>query len=433
MGYFDDYEIFRDPIHDYIVVYKREIDLINSRAFQRLKRIHQLGMTQFVYHGATHTRFGHSLGVMHLADRILQCIYEADSRESGDRILDWKKEDFLRYRKLVRVLGLLHDIGQGLFSHAGEKELFPQGTDHETYTAKIIKNDPEVRQVLEVIFHEDGISADELARFWEKGLPPSFVHPILKQVISGPLDADKMDYLWRDSHYCGVMTGRFDMDRLLHTMRVVRDTINEEESIGIHESGIPAAEQMLIARYYMYLQVYFNKTRRAYDRHLTDFLKNHYLDGGCYPVDIADYLLLGDDDVLSLLAKIAYDPTHLAFAVAGALVRRKHFQLLFESPENASPQDKDSFEKVSLKLGEEFGDSSFFSDNSVDDPNKFKKEVFLVRLRDDSDGTAKYRSIERVSVVIKKFDEPLLICRIYCSPELKKREQEIRLFMRRLG
>jgi len=103
---------------------------------------------------------------------------------------------------------------------------------------------------------------------------------------------------------------------------------------------------------------------------------------------------------------------------------------LFESPENADLKDIEAFEKVCTKLKENFGADEFFTDNSKDDPNKFKKEPFLVRLRDDSDGGAKYKSFERVSIVVKKFDEPLLICRIYCSAEQKDREPEIRAFIK---
>jgi HD superfamily phosphohydrolase len=370
---------------------------------------------------------------MHLADRMLLTIYEADKSESGDGLLKWDEDKFRRNRKLLRVLCLLHDVGHGLFSHTGEGVLFPDGLDHEKYTGKIIAENGEIKDIVERIFEEDGMkSSEELSLFWREGLLPEFGDPLLKQIVNGPLDADKMDYLWRDSHYCGVPTGKFDMDRLLHTMRVVKDIMSDEQAIGIHGSGIPAAEQMIIARYYMYLQVYFNKTRRAYDKHLTDFLRDHFLEDGKYPLDVNQYLLLGDDDVVRQLHAVACDKSKPGSKSARRLVCREHFQMLEESREDASPKDKDIYEKACHKLKEEFGDG-FFTDSSNDAPNKFKYERFWVRSRNSTIDRAHYQEIEKSSVMIKKFDTPLLICRIYHSPELKNRKNEVFDFMRKKG
>ena len=287
-GYFDNYRIFRDPIHGFIKVYDAERDIINTPAFQRLRRIKQLGLTCLVYHGAEHTRFAHSLGVMELATRVFEITVSKDSRR--DKVLRWKEEEIERNKVLLRLVALLHDIGHGPFSHPSE-ELFPNGLDHEQYAAKIIAEDTELCEIIKDLpeRYDVNVTAENIINFIIGKEP----EPFLQQIISGPLDADKMDYLLRDSYYAGVDYGRFDLDRIINTLVVVEHPIIKGPALGIDIGGLFAAEAMVLARYYMFLQVYFHEIRRAYDFHLTDFLKE-LLPGGKYPEKVEDFINYDD-------------------------------------------------------------------------------------------------------------------------------------------
>ena len=129
---------FRDPINGFIEVSEQELKIINSAPFQRLRNIRQLATTYLVYHGAEHTRFGHSLGVMHLASRVFDSIVQKNPLLfSNDVEQNKKKIDF--YRQILRLIGLTHDLGHAPFSHASE-ELFEDKFKHEDYTKEILFN-----------------------------------------------------------------------------------------------------------------------------------------------------------------------------------------------------------------------------------------------------------------------------------------------------
>jgi len=220
MGYFDKYHIFRDPVHGFIKVYDIERDIINSKAFQRLRRIKQLALTCLVYHGAEHTRFGHSLGVMEVASRIFDTIHQKD-KSSGDNLLTsnfgWNDDDIEKYKIILRLWALLHDIGHCPFSHAADG-LFEQKMDHVKMGSKIIKEECNITDIINSLETEYGINTQLISNLVGKITPidPSkldFPFYVIKQIIDGPLDADKIDYLWRDSLFTGVYYGRFDLER----------------------------------------------------------------------------------------------------------------------------------------------------------------------------------------------------------------------------
>lgn len=182
----------RDPIHGMIHLNDGEVRLINHPAFQRLSRIRQLGMTYKIYPGATHTRWEHSLGVMHVADAIMQRL--------GQRPLvkkHFEDDEFQRLRQLVRLAALLHDLGHAPFSHAGENCFCP-GLSHEVYTRAIIRQ--YFTPLIEEYFPD--ISVEEVIAVLEGFSSPD--KTFLGKIVAGEIDADKLDYLLRDSHYCAV-------------------------------------------------------------------------------------------------------------------------------------------------------------------------------------------------------------------------------------
>ena len=258
----------RDAIHGFISFDEWEREIINQPAFQRLRRIRQLGMSDLVYPGTTHTRFEHSLGVMHLGSKIFDNVI----LRSG---CNFNKDDIERDRIIVRLACLLHDIGHSPFSHAGE-EFMPKNNDdntpfaHEDYSAGIIRfvlNDVIENHPLNKNYN---IKADEVARLIV-GPSDNDTCRYWHNIISSQLDADRSDYLLRDSYYAGVKYGVFDLDRIL-VMTTLYDK-NDSPSFAIKEDGVNAAEALIIARYMMFKQVYFQETRRICDYHVNEYVK----------------------------------------------------------------------------------------------------------------------------------------------------------------
>src|SRR5712671_3761819 len=271
------YEI-RCPVYGFITLNDWEWQIIRQPAYQRLRRIRQLAWTDYVFPGAMHTRFEHSLGVMHMATMLYDGVVDR-SRAILQSELGYNDDGLRRHKALVRLTALFHDVGHSPFSHAAE-ELFPfrNGKDgdrfqHEEYSAAIVRN-----HFNDVIRNHPlntnyDFSAEDIANLLE-GDPKAGKALFWRDLISGQLDADRMDYLLRDSLHCGVSYGRYDWQRLAHTVVAVPPTAEGGPRVGVTEGGWHAAEGLIVARYFMFTQVYFHKTRVIYDYHLQEALTN---------------------------------------------------------------------------------------------------------------------------------------------------------------
>ncbi|MEW6266137.1 MAG: HD domain-containing protein [Thermodesulfobacteriota bacterium] len=235
----------RDPIHGFICRSDLEQLLIDTSVMQRLRGIRQLALANLVYPGALHTRFDHSLGVMHIAGKLAErLIHDQETQE------------------LIRLAGLLHDIGHGPFSHVSESILEKFNASglaqigkkdfHEQLTIDIIEKCPDIRRIL------GDPKLEKIINLLCGG-----GEGIEKGIISGSLDADKQDYLLRDSYFCGVKYGVFDSDRLIHTLQSWPDRY--ENLIAASKDGVYAIEQFVIAKYHMSTQVYRHKIRLITD------------------------------------------------------------------------------------------------------------------------------------------------------------------------
>lgn len=228
-------KVFKDPVHRYVHVKDQVIwDLIAAPEFQRLRRIKQLGTTNYTFHGAEHSRFNHSLGVYEIVRRI---IYNFQDRPH------WNNDE----RLLCLCAALLHDLGHGPFSHSFEKVF---KLDHEHFTKEIIVGDTQINKILEKV--SPGFArkvADVIAKTYEDQLVVS--------LISSQIDADRMDYLQRDAYFTGVSYGHFDMERILRVMRPI------EDQVVIKSTGMHAVEDYIMSRYQMYWQVYFHPVTRS--------------------------------------------------------------------------------------------------------------------------------------------------------------------------
>jgi HD superfamily phosphohydrolase len=234
----------RDPVHGAIRIDELEWHLIRSRPVQRLKGIKQLGLVEAVYPGASHSRFEHSLGTMHMAGRM-----------AGH--LGLSQEEVAK----VRLAGLLHDLGHSALSHAVEgvlsrnPEIQPclagrRVSRHEQFTRQIIEDHPFGEQAMQAAERDFG-SADELFR--EVADIASGKRPPLGQIIVGDLDADRIDFLLRDSHHSGVSLGLVDTDQILQALAISSGRIVlAAEGDYRAEMSQTAAESMLIARSHHY-------------------------------------------------------------------------------------------------------------------------------------------------------------------------------------
>jgi len=363
----------RDPVHGFIRADELETALINSRALQRLRFIRQLGLTYMVFPGAEHSRFSHALGAMELAGRV----YDALATKS--RGLLPPGPDALE-RRLVRVAALLHDIGHAPFSHSAE-ELFAEGIDHEEMSRRLLAHG-EIAGILNE--HGRGVTAERVSALLAGA--GAGVDRLLSQVISGELDADKMDYLLRDSLFCGVRYGAYDLERLLDTMLPLPDPAGGSWVIGVDEGGVHALEALVLARYYMFAQVYFNVTGKALELHLSRWLAE---EGWRWPAEPEAFLAL--DDVSVTAAMRVSDNFH-----ARAVSSRDHFPLAFETGEHLSARESARFAELIPRLRATVGADAVLDSHSAKDSHRFSQGTLLVRA---ADGTAV--SMEQASHFIR--------------------------------
>lgn len=300
-------KVLKDPVHDE-VVFDRSLlwDLVNTSAMQRLRRIRQLGTSYMTYHGAEHTRFAHSLGAYETMRKVLIHL----ERECGWPVLE-------RDRLLALCSALLHDVGHGPFSHTFETIL---NVHHELWTHRIILEDAELLSVLNDV---DSQFAPDLVSILRK----DGRYPVIEALVSSQLDVDRMDYMLRDALATGVSYGQFELTRLVRSLTL------QNNQVFVKKSSLHTVEQYLLARYFMYVQVYLHPVTVGSDvlvekilTRVKDLLEAHHdvsipsslkavmMTGGDVPV--ATYLNLDEsvlvyafhlfqestDDVLSNLA-----------------------------------------------------------------------------------------------------------------------------------
>lgn len=322
-------KVLKDPVHSYIHInYEVVWNCLDSKEFQRLRRIRQLGGDFQVYPTAEHSRFSHSLGVYEIVRRMVTEIKSLSVELS-------------EYDKIcVMLAGLLHDVGHGPFSHAFEHVT---NHSHEDYTAKIILGETELNQVLTEVsprLPEDVVSIIE------------HNHPndILNQIISGQLDADRMDYLLRDSYFSATSYGQFDLERILRTMRV-RKIDENKKALVVKYTGIHSVEDYIMARYQMYWQVYYHPVARSYEAvfiQLFNRLKDIFKDNKEYfsdmkvlipfleknVVSVEEYFKLDENSLLYCCSLIQDKDDKIAADLARRLQNRRLFEYVDYSEEN---------------------------------------------------------------------------------------------------
>ena len=266
-----------DPIHDFIRVYGTEIKIIDHPIFQRLRRIRQLSGAHLVYPGAQHTRFEHSLGVMHIVGQAAQAL-----KEKG--II--KTDDIAN----IRLAGLLHDIGHGPFSHIYEEVLQKKTkTSHEEIGQELI-----LRTEIGDIISNSGLDK----KFITKLAFGDSKFQFMNEIISGTLSADMMDYLLRDGYFTGAEHAKIDHKRITQSLDVYK------RNLALDKSALYSFESMMHSRYQMFKAVYFHKTVRSAEVMLLESLHLAYEELGLSSLSLEDYIKLTDDFVLEKLVSL---------------------------------------------------------------------------------------------------------------------------------
>lgn len=406
---------YRDPIHGFIEVSELENEIINSQPFQRLRNIKQLAMTYLVFHGAEHTRFGHSLGVMHLVTKAFRSAIKNGTAYTFQNV-EW-------YVQVLRLIALTHDLGHAPFSHASES-VFPDGLEHEDFTEKIIKETCIADTILKIgrQFQEKygesfNITPELICDIYRGRNPGSHSEfTFLKSFMDSELDCDKMDYLLRDSTFCGVNYGRFDVDRLISSLTVfVQDDCPR---LAIDDGGVQVFEEFVLARYFMFIQVYFHRTRRYFDIMLRRAL-SEILPDGKYPDDTAEYLTWDDTRIIQLLQQHAQSSE-----ACYNIVNRVVYPRVLHTKAHPKSADKNEFRLMERELYKEIGKENFIMDSSAGKmPHKIpiKTEVSDERaivIVDNSSG--KCSTISENSHIIESLTDKIDIIRLYVKPEYKE-------------
>jgi HD superfamily phosphohydrolase len=335
------YEI-RDPVHATIRFDSSERRAVDSCLVQRLRYIRQLGLTCLLYPGASHSRFEHSLGAMELAGRLYDSITGSrDEEQPVDlaKLLPKSSEENAYWRRALRMAALCHDIGHLPFSHAAE-EILPREYSHERLTADLIQN-----ELLLPVWKDmqPELKAGDIAKLavgnekWTSwgNKPLTRWERILSEIITGDaFGVDRMDYLLRDSYHVGVAYGHIDHHRLIDTIRILprSEQSPEDLTLGIRQGGLPSAEAMMLARYFMFKTVYCHPVSQIYALYLLDFMREWYPRQGDIKAS-SFHLSMTDNEVLASIRLSNHDS-------ARRIVERRHFALLYEPPQGSSGTGK---------------------------------------------------------------------------------------------
>ncbi|MEK7090719.1 MAG: HD domain-containing protein [Patescibacteria group bacterium] len=311
-----------DAIHKIITFSEREKAVIDHPFFQRLRYIRQLAFVSFVYPGAVHDRFSHSLGAMHVAGRMADQFLYNEEYSVLARVLSEKEKELLKF--FARLAALLHDAGHPPFSHAAEsgmpkfKELdlpkswfakkdFGRKAAHEDYSVLIIKGlsagknsvlSEAESEIIASLIHKHAAVPKAWDKLFSKNIDPENLHKLVRSWISGDADADRMDYLLRDSYFIGVPYGSYDLNWLINNLGVIKRGSFYVTSIS--ESGVHAFEHYILARFNMFAQVYFHKTVRCFEYYLGNALAKKEIIFKI-PSDISDYVALRDSTFVERL------------------------------------------------------------------------------------------------------------------------------------
>ena len=389
-----------DPIHDFIRVYDHELAIIDNPIFQRLRRIRQLSGAHLTYPAAQHTRFEHSLGVMHIASQAGHALHEKGILKS-DNI------------EILRLSGLLHDIGHGPFSHLFEEIIQKKKISHEDFGKEIIlksdigdslsKNGFDKKLITKVAFGDSKFQ-------------------YMNEIVSGALSADMMDYLLRDGYFTGAEHAKIDHKRITQSLDV------HKKKLALERSALYSFESMMHSRYQMFKAVYFHKTVRSAEVMLLEALRLSDDEYGFTNFNVKEFVNLTDEYVLSTLISSKSSKLKRARQLAQDYQNRKLLKCVFEriltGKTNLKKTRTDEL-RTSISKKSKIDENEIFVDSSVTPsiplaPSKNESTSIILITNENGKSTAKEMPISQIPVVsaISGF---MNILRIYTHQKNRKK------------
>lgn len=412
----------RDPVHGSIKVLKEEIPILEAPFFQRLRNIKQLGFSEFVFPGATHTRYLHSIGVMDVSTKVFNQLFSQMDHTS----------EIERLKETVRLACLLHDIGHAPLSHTTEfvmpmvSELklpanFMPAQDrqatHEDYTIKSIVDSSFTKsfknveakfgvyptQVAELIVGE----TNSLEYFTYKGVN---YFPLLHQLVSSEMDCDRMDYLLRDSYFCGVSYGKFDLDWIIDNLQTC--IIDNKAYIGITERAVATFDDFLLCRFHMFLMVYFHYKAVCLEKMLKRYF-THAPNEYSIPADIEKYLEHDDHRLMKVLRS---SDNEWAKKIVLNSIPQKIFETFGQSQMYALEQLENylTSENIDYIKCSSMGRLSKYYSDSKDTSNKYPLKVIRESLIGKNQASS-VRNINEATDLFEKFSTSHTVNRIHCD------------------
>ncbi len=392
-----------DPIHDFIRVYDHELEIIDNPIFQRLRRIRQLSGAHLTYPGAQHTRFEHSLGVMHIASQAGVALEEKGILKSEDI-------------EILRVAGLLHDIGHGPFSHLFEEIIQQKNFSHEDFGRELIlkskigdtlsKNGYNKKLVTKIAFGDSKFQ-------------------YLNEIVSGALSADMMDYLLRDGYFTGAEHAKIDHKRITQSLDV------HKKKLALEKSALYSFESMMHSRYQMFKAVYFHKTVRAAEVMLLEALRLSDDEFGFTSLKINEFVKLTDEYVLSLLLSSTSSKLKRARKLAEDYQNRKLLKCVYErilTSKKLLEKTKTNEIRSAISKKSKVEENEIFVDSSVTPsipltPSKKESQIIILVTNENGKAQAKELQISKIPVVsaISGF---MNILRVY-TPQKNRKKVEI--------
>ena len=421
----------RDPIHGSISIQKEIIPVIKNNFFQRLQNIKQLGFANFIFPGATHSRFIHSIGVMFVGEKCFDALFCNIPSNS----------DSLRIKHTFKLACLLHDIGHAPLSHTtetvmptvfalkipGQTLTIDRQATHEDYSIKAIC-DSSLTPAFKPVEECYGVQKEQIANLIQGSTKKSSYFtmegidyfPLLHQLVSGEIDCDRMDYLLRDSYFCGVSYGNYDLDWLITNLEIV--TEKGQALLGLSERAIITFNDFLLSRYHMFLMVYFHYKSVCLEQLLKKYFRtspNEY----SIPEDIEKYIECNDYQLMKTIQESQNK-------YARAIVKNQIPVKIYES---FNIEQNKNLNKIQLFLEKENIEyikcSSRGKLSRYNTGNQYHVPIKVVRTL--YNGQKKlYSDIQEVTNLFQQFKEHHEVTRLHCdidglSPTLKKQILEL--------
>ena len=389
-----------DPIHDFIRVYEHELLIIDNPIFQRLRRIRQLSGAHLTYPAAQHTRFEHSLGVMHIASQAGQALKEKGIVKSDDI-------------EILRLSGLLHDIGHGPFSHLFEEIIQEKKISHEDFGKEIILKSDIGDNLSKSGFNKKLITKIAFG-------DSKFQY--LNEIVSGALSADMMDYLLRDGYFTGAEHAKIDHKRITQSLDV------HMKKLALERSALYSFESMMHSRYQMFKAVYFHKTVRAAEVMLIQALRLSDNEFGFTSLNLNEYVKLTDEFVLSSIVTSNSSKLKQAKQLAEDYQNRKLLKCVFERILNSRTNlKKTRTDELRLEISKKskVDENEIFVDSSVTPsiplaPSKNESKSIILISNENGKSSAKEMPISQIPLV-SAISGYMNILRIYTHEKYRKK------------